>query len=157
MPLESTPHAGLARLDLQSSYSSGGLCVHVQVSMSSTSIVVKCLTDANATNSPHGQITIGTLILQDCMVGLLFAFMPVLASNRSEEGGDALEAFRLLARSALALHHSMLMLTCFPDQRTVHTELSFPSKATWQALGAWSCFGLSPTASQSCEEALFWP
>ena len=53
--------------------------------MSSTSIVVKCLTDAKATNSQHGQITIGTLILQDCMVGLLFAFMPVLASNRTGE------------------------------------------------------------------------
>ena len=32
--------------------------------MSSTSIVVKCLTDTKATSSPHGQITIGTLILQ---------------------------------------------------------------------------------------------
>ena len=38
----------------------------LQVSMSSTSIVVKCLTDTKATNSPHGQITIGTLILQVC-------------------------------------------------------------------------------------------
>ena len=36
----------------------------VQVSMSSTSIVVKCLTDSKVTSSPHGQITIGTLILQ---------------------------------------------------------------------------------------------
>jgi predicted Kef-type K+ transport protein len=32
--------------------------------MSSTSIVVKCLADSKATASPHGQITIGTLILQ---------------------------------------------------------------------------------------------
>ena len=32
--------------------------------MSSTSIVVKCLTDSKVTSSPHGQITIGTLILQ---------------------------------------------------------------------------------------------
>lgn len=32
--------------------------------MSSTSIVVKCLTDTKATGSSHGQITIGTLILQ---------------------------------------------------------------------------------------------
>lgn len=66
--------------------------------MSSTSIVVKCLTDAKATNSQHGQITIGTLILQDCMVGLLFAFMPVLANQRSEEAGDAFEVLRLFAR-----------------------------------------------------------
>ena len=66
--------------------------------MSSTSIVVKCLTDAKATNSPHGQITIGTLILQDCMVGLLFAFMPVLANKRTEEAADSLEVLRLLTR-----------------------------------------------------------
>lgn len=32
--------------------------------MSSTSIVIKCLADARQNNSPHGQITIGTLILQ---------------------------------------------------------------------------------------------
>ena len=32
--------------------------------MSSTSIVIKCLTDARQTASLHGQITIGTLILQ---------------------------------------------------------------------------------------------
>ena len=39
-------------------------CYLLQVSMSSTSIVVKCLHDSKATSSPHGQITIGTLILQ---------------------------------------------------------------------------------------------
>ncbi len=66
--------------------------------MSSTSIVVKCLTDAKATNTQHGQITIGTLILQDCMVGLLFAFMPVLANNRSADPGDSFEVLRLLTR-----------------------------------------------------------
>lgn len=32
--------------------------------MSSTSIVIKCLTDARQSSSLHGQITIGTLILQ---------------------------------------------------------------------------------------------
>ena len=36
----------------------------VQVSMSSTSIVIKCLSDTKSTNTPHGAITIGTLILQ---------------------------------------------------------------------------------------------
>lgn len=66
--------------------------------MSSTSIVVKCLTDAKATNTQHGQITIGTLILQDCMVGLLFAFMPVLANNRSADPGDSFEVIRLITR-----------------------------------------------------------
>jgi predicted Kef-type K+ transport protein len=36
----------------------------MQVSMSSTSIVIKCLADARQSASLHGQITIGTLILQ---------------------------------------------------------------------------------------------
>ena len=44
--------------------SGNDLVLRVQVSMSSTSIVVKCLTDTKATGSSHGQITIGTLILQ---------------------------------------------------------------------------------------------
>jgi len=35
-----------------------------QVSMSSTSIVIKCLSDARQNGALHGQITIGTLILQ---------------------------------------------------------------------------------------------
>ena len=40
-----------------------GVCCE-QVSMSSTSIVIKCLSDTKSTNTPHGAITIGTLILQ---------------------------------------------------------------------------------------------
>ena len=60
--------------------------------------MVKCLADSKSSNSPHGQITIGTLILQDCMVGLLFAFMPVLANNQAGEGADSLEVLKLLLR-----------------------------------------------------------
>ena len=45
-----------------------GIFVGALVSMSSTSIVVKCLADTKCTSSPHGQITIGTLILQVCLV-----------------------------------------------------------------------------------------
>ena len=48
----------------------------VQVSMSSTSIVVKCLHDSKATSSPHGQITIGTLILQVRAAHALCALSP---------------------------------------------------------------------------------
>lgn len=69
--------------------------------MSSTSIVVKCLEDSRSTNMAHGQITIGTLILQDCLVGLLFAFMPVLAQQKggSRKGAvDNLVVIRLLVK-----------------------------------------------------------
>ena len=67
--------------------------------MSSTSIVVKCLEDSRSTNMAHGQITIGTLILQDCLVGLLFAFMPVLAHNSNKKGAvDNMLVLRLLLK-----------------------------------------------------------
>ncbi len=41
------------------------------------------------------------LPLQDCMVGLLFAFMPVLANNRSGGEVDHFDVLRLLFRSVL--------------------------------------------------------
>lgn len=57
-----------------------GAFVGAMVAMSSTSIVVKVLNETRTQNTQQGQITIGTLILQDCLVGLLFAFIPVLVS-----------------------------------------------------------------------------
>ncbi|KAH0969478.1 hypothetical protein GBA52_028659 [Prunus armeniaca] len=43
--------------------------------------VLKFLMEKNSTNALHGQVTIGTLILQDCAVGLLFALLPVLGGT----------------------------------------------------------------------------
>lgn len=51
------------------------------LSMSSTAVVVKYLMEKNSNNALHGQVTIGTLIFQDCAVGLLFALLPVLGGN----------------------------------------------------------------------------
>ncbi|KAI8014379.1 Nuclear pore complex protein NUP98A [Camellia lanceoleosa] len=44
-------------------------------------LVLKFLMERNNINALHGQITIGTLILQDCAVGLLFALLPVLGGT----------------------------------------------------------------------------
>lgn len=55
------------------------------ISLSSTSVVVNCLEAKNRTSSRAGQITVGTLILQDCSVGLLFALMPLLTQDMSSE------------------------------------------------------------------------
>ncbi|KAL0407707.1 UNVERIFIED_CONTAM: K(+) efflux antiporter 4 [Sesamum radiatum] len=57
---------------------SEGIFVGAFLSMSSTAVVYKFLMERNSTNALHGQVTIGTLILQDCAVGLLFALLPVL-------------------------------------------------------------------------------
>lgn len=60
---------------------SEGVFVGSFLSMSSTAVVVKFLAERNYSNALHGQVTIGTLIFQDCAVGLLFALLPVLGGS----------------------------------------------------------------------------
>jgi hypothetical protein len=104
--------------------------MRAQVSMSSTSIVVKCLSDNKASNLPHGQITIGTLILQDCVVGLLFAFMPVLKHAPGQDL-DRAAVLRLLVKcvhppveNPVPVSRSSRFLPIpvltFPNKRSVH-------------------------------------
>ncbi|KAK3247646.1 hypothetical protein CYMTET_42862 [Cymbomonas tetramitiformis] len=56
-----------------------GFFVGAFVSMSSTAVVLKCLMDHGSVGSVHGQVMLGTLILQDCALGLLLAVLPSLA------------------------------------------------------------------------------
>jgi hypothetical protein len=62
---------------------SEGVFIGSFLSMSSTAVVLKCLQDRNWMQYLHGQVIIGTLILQDCIVGLLFALLPVLGGSGS--------------------------------------------------------------------------
>ncbi|KAG6494802.1 hypothetical protein ZIOFF_042563 [Zingiber officinale] len=43
--------------------------------------VLKFLMERNTISALHGQVTVGTLILQDCAVGLLFALLPILGGS----------------------------------------------------------------------------
>ncbi|KAK1283861.1 K(+) efflux antiporter 5 [Acorus calamus] len=60
---------------------SEGIFVGSFLSMSSTAVVSKFLVEMNDSNALHGQVTVGTLILLDCAVGLLFALLPILGGN----------------------------------------------------------------------------
>uniref|UniRef100_A0A1D1ZVC7 Cation/H+ exchanger transmembrane domain-containing protein n=1 Tax=Auxenochlorella protothecoides TaxID=3075 RepID=A0A1D1ZVC7_AUXPR len=71
-----------------------GAFVGALAGMSSTSIVVKCLSDRRCQHSASGQIVVGTLVIQDCMVGLLFALMPLLVLAARAAGADAGAAAR---------------------------------------------------------------
>eukprot|EP00877_Chromochloris_zofingiensis_P006119 jgi/Chrzof1/1760/Cz10g20050.t1_KEA4[v5.2] len=66
-----------------------GVFIGALLSMSSTTVVIKCLEVTKATNSAYGQITIGTLILQDCSVGLMFAMMPAFGHSTLPGGSSA--------------------------------------------------------------------
>ncbi|CAI9093663.1 OLC1v1029220C1 [Oldenlandia corymbosa var. corymbosa] len=80
--------------------SSEGVFVGAFLSMSSTAVVLKFLMDKNSTNALHGQVTIGTLILQDCAVGLLFALLPVLGGT-----SGVLQGVISMTKSYVLIHY----------------------------------------------------
>lgn len=60
---------------------SEGIFIGAFLSMSSTAVVVQCIVEGKIIRSTSGQITVGTLILQDCTIGLLFALLPILGGS----------------------------------------------------------------------------
>lgn len=91
-----------------------GAFVGSLLAMSSTSIVVKCIQEARVSHQPHAQITIGTLVLQDCVVGLIFAFMPVLASASSSSGRyTAGDIIRIIGKVFGTLSIAVIMTILF--------------------------------------------
>jgi len=84
-----------------------GVFVGAFLSMSSTAVVVKCLMERNGLQSLHGQITVGTLILQDCTIGLLFALLPVLGGSHGISEG----IFSLLRTTILMIAFLSLAMT----------------------------------------------
>lgn len=89
-----------------------GVFVGAFLSISSTAVVLKFLMERNSVNALHGQVTIGTLILQDCCVGLLFALLPVLGGSTGVFHG-LVSMFRSLLLLALFLALSIILSRSF--------------------------------------------
>ena len=68
--------------DFTGASSKEGFFVGAFLSMSSTAVVIKCLAECSAVQSLAVEIVVGTLILQDCTIGLLFALLPVISGSR---------------------------------------------------------------------------
>lgn len=58
------------------------------VSLSSTAIVLKILSDKNELESPHGKISIGILIFQDLAIVPMFLMLPILSGFGTLGAGD---------------------------------------------------------------------
>lgn len=65
------------------------------ISMSSTAIVMKLLTDRDETNSPHGKISLGFSLFQDLMIVPMMLLIPVLSNSADADFGKIF--FRLFA------------------------------------------------------------
>jgi len=75
------------------------------LALSSTAVVLKCLIERNETETAHGQVMLGILIIQDLALGLMLAVLPALDQPMEEIGVAiiwALWEIALLAAGAVA-------------------------------------------------------
>nr|UNQ45085.1 K+ efflux antiporter 6 [Olimarabidopsis pumila] len=118
---------------------SEGVFVGAFLSMSSTAVVLKFLMEKNSTNSLHGQVTIGILILQDCAVGLLFALLPVLGGNSGiVHGMLSMGKVVVVLLSFLAVL-SILSRTCIPWLLKLMVSLSSQTNELYQLAAVAFC------------------
>lgn len=84
---------------------SQGIFLGAILSLSSTAVVLKSLMERNETGTPHGQVMLGILVVQDLALGLMLAVLPALDKPPEEIGlavGWALLQTGLFALGAIA-------------------------------------------------------
>ncbi|KAK7251478.1 hypothetical protein RIF29_34724 [Crotalaria pallida] len=119
--------------------SSEGVFVGAFLSMSSTAVVLKFLMERNSINALHGQVTIGTLILQDCAVGLLFALLPVLGGTSGVLQGVISMTKSLLMLITFLAILSILSRTCVPWFLKLMISLSSQTNELYQLASVAFC------------------
>lgn len=83
-----------------------GVFLGATLSLSSTAVVLKCLMERNETETPHGQVMLGILVVQDLALGLMLAVLPALDQPAEAIGvavGMALLKIGLFAAGAIAV------------------------------------------------------
>ncbi|XP_042505887.1 K(+) efflux antiporter 5-like isoform X2 [Macadamia integrifolia] len=118
---------------------SEGVFVGSFLSMSSTAVVIKFLVERNGNNALHGQVTIGTLIFQDCAVGLLFALLPVLGGNSGLLHGMISMAKLLLVLSIFLTTASILSWSFVPRFLKLMIQLSSQTNELYQLAAVAFC------------------
>lgn len=69
-----------------------GVFLGAILSLSSTAVVLKCLMERNETETPHGQVMLGILVVQDLALGLMLAVLPALDEPAEAIGMALLDA-----------------------------------------------------------------
>ncbi|CAA6666084.1 unnamed protein product [Spirodela intermedia] len=118
---------------------SEGLFVGALLSMSSTAVVLKFLMESNSISALHGQVTVGTLILQDCAVGLLFVLLPVLGGTSDILQGVISMAKLLVVLCTFLGFLSILTRTCVPWFLKLMINLSSQTNELYQLASVAFC------------------
>ncbi|GAU11787.1 hypothetical protein TSUD_75380 [Trifolium subterraneum] len=101
--------------------------------------VLKFLMERNSVNALHGQVIIGTLILQDCAVGLLFALLPVLGGTSGVLQGVISMSKSLLTLITFLVVLSILSRTCVPWFLKLMISLSSQTNELYQLASVAFC------------------
>ncbi|CAN1340702.1 K(+) efflux antiporter 4 [Linum perenne] len=118
---------------------SEGVFVGAFLSMSSTAVVLKFLMERNSINTLYGQVTVGTLILQDCTVGLLFALLPVLGGTSGILQGVISMTKLLVLLIAFLATLTILSRTCVPWFLKLMISLSSQTNELYQLASVAFC------------------
>ncbi|XWS17388.1 hypothetical protein CRYUN_Cryun33cG0063100 [Craigia yunnanensis] len=118
---------------------SEGVFVGAFLSMSSTAVVLKFLMERNSISALHGQVTIGTLILQDCAVGLLFALLPVLGGTSGILQGVLSMTKLLVVLITFLVILTILSWTCVPWFLKLMISLSSQTNELYQLASVAFC------------------
>ncbi|XP_028096779.1 K(+) efflux antiporter 4-like isoform X3 [Camellia sinensis] len=118
---------------------SEGVFIGAFLSMSSTAVVLKFLMEKSSMNALHGQITIGTLISQDCAVGLLFALLPVLGGTAGALQGVVSMTKSLVVLITFLAILSILSRTCVPWFLKLMISLSSQTNELYQLAAVAFC------------------
>jgi monovalent cation:H+ antiporter-2, CPA2 family len=81
-----------------------GIFLGAVLSLSSTAVVLKCLSENGESETPHAQVMLGMLVVQDLAVGLMLAILPTLDHAPGEIGvaiGWALFKIALVGAGAI--------------------------------------------------------
>ncbi|XP_020094430.1 K(+) efflux antiporter 5 [Ananas comosus] len=122
---------------------SEGVFVGSFLSMSSTAVVSKFLVEKSSTNALHGQVTIGTLILQDCAVGLLFALLPVLGGSSGVFRGIMSMGKLLMVLSLFITAATILSWSFVPRFLKLMIQLSSQTNELYQLASVAFCLLLA--------------
>ncbi|KAK9926778.1 hypothetical protein M0R45_023991 [Rubus argutus] len=111
---------------------SEGIFVSSFLSMSSTAVVVKFVAERDSNSARHGQVTIGTLIFQDCVVGFPFALLPVLGGHSDLFQGMVPVGKLLLVLSLYLAASSVLCWSSVPRFLKLTLKLSCQTNELYQ-------------------------
>ncbi|KAL6226664.1 hypothetical protein ACLB2K_000625 [Fragaria x ananassa] len=118
---------------------SEGVFVGAFLSMSSTAVVLKFLMERNSIHALHGQVTVGTLIMQDCAVGLLFALLPVLGGTSGILQGVISMTKSLVVLLTFLATLSILSRSCVPWFLKLMISLSSQTNELYQLASVAFC------------------